>query len=151
MPGMVPTLNTNAASIGTLLADPRVRAIATALGIGGALELGGAAATALVGGGGISAMQAGPLVMPWPAGMRYPRGIVLRAPDRPEKRYRTQGATLLSSGDVAAVRRVTKAASRARRGRRRSSARTVVVSTPAIGAVRNVCGSCLSAPCSCAR
>jgi len=127
--------------------DPRLRALLSAFGIGGAIAVGEAAVGAITGGGSAMVPQ-GPLLIPWPANTPYPRGIVLRADDKPEKRYRSEGAALLRSGDVAAVRRVAKAASRARRGRgRRSSSRPTVMMLP--GGTANVCGSCLTAPCGC--
>lgn len=127
--------------------DPRLRALLSAFGIGGAIAVGEAAVGAITGGGSAMVPQ-GPLLIPWPPNTPYPRGIVLRADDKPEKRYRSEGAALLRSGDVAAVRRVAKAASRARRGRgRRSSSRPTVMMLP--GGTANVCGSCLTAPCGC--
>lgn len=133
--------------------NPAAVAALRAVGLGaliGAGEVGvQSIAGALSGGGGGAIGVRGPLLMQWPAQTPYPRGIVLRAPDKPEKGYRSKGSALLLSGDVAAVRRVQKAATRARRGRRytRSSARTVYA-LPAPGG-HHVCGSCLSSPCGC--
>lgn len=134
------------------LMNPTVINALRAVGLGALVGAGEAGVSALIDGaiGGGSVGARGPLLMAWPAMTAYPRGIVLRAPDKPEKRYRSAGAALLLSGDVAAVRRVTKAASRARRGRRRSSAssRPMVMMLPSSGTA-NVCGSCLTAPCGC--
>lgn len=129
-----------------LLQNPTVRQIASGLGLALGSEFAVDAASALLGGGGAVA-KSGPFLMAWPAGTAYPRSITLRAPDKPEKKFRTTGAPLLSSGDVTAVRRVQKAASRARRGRgrRSSSPRTMMV----VAGTRNVCGDCLTAPCAC--
>lgn len=133
----------------TALMNPSVQAALRAVGLGGLIAAGEAGVSALAGlGGGGSSMASGPLLMNWPAGTTYPRSIVLRAPDKPEKRFRTEGAALLRSGDIAAVRRVQKAAGRARKGRRRSSARPQVLMLPANG-TRSVCGSCLTSPCGC--
>ena len=131
------------------LMNPSVIAALRAVGLGGLIGAGEAGVSALLSAaGGGSAGVRGPLLMDWPAGTSYPRGIVLRAPDKPEKRYRSAGAPLLLSGDIAAVRRVRKAAGRAGRGRRRSRAPQVLALGPG---VRNVCGSCLSAPCGCSK
>lgn len=128
------------------LADPRVRSTLSALGFGGLIAGGEAAVGALLSSGsGISAT--GPLLMQWPAQTAYPRGIVLRAPDKPEKRYRTRGASLLDSGDIAATRRVVKAAGRARKGRRRSSPRQSMIMLPS--STVSVCGACRTGPCAC--
>lgn len=136
------------------LMNPSVQAGLRALGFGALIGAGEAGVNALVGGaasaltaGGSAAGVSGPLLMNWPAATSYPRGIVLRAPDKPEKRYRSEGAALLRSGDVAAVRRVQKAATRARRGRRRGAAPRQVLVLP--NGQHHVCGSCLSSPCSC--
>jgi len=136
------------------LTNPTVAATLRAIGLGGLIGAGevgvSALASAAFGSGGASGVGVrGPLLMQWPASTPYPRGIVLRAPDKPEKGYRSKGSALLMSGDVAAVRRVQKAATRARRGRRRSSSRQpTMLALPASG-MRMVCGSCLSSPCGC--
>lgn len=139
-----------------LASSPGGAAALRALGFG-ALVAGGEALVegaasgvgALFGGGG--QMVRGPLLMAWPAQTPYPRGIVLRAPDKPEKRFRTVGAPLLSSGDVAAVRRVQRAAGRARkgRGRRATGRQPNVVYLPGAAATHHVCGGCMTSPCAC--
>lgn len=130
-------------SLTTLLNNPTVRQIAVGLGIPlaieGAVDLG----SALLSGGGM-ARTSGPFLMNWPAGTPYPRSITLRAPDKAEKRFRSRGASLLDSGDVTSVRRVTKAAARAKRGRRRTYARPML-----IAGGHSVCGKCLTSPCHC--
>ena len=130
------------------LRNPQVISVLKSLGFG-ALVAGGEALASGVAGllsGGGGATASGPLLMAWPAGTRYPRSLVLRAPDQPEKRFRSVGAPLLMSGDVSAVRRVTKAAARARKGRgRRSPSRQPVYALQA--GSHNVCGSCLTSPC----
>lgn len=136
------------------LMNPQVAAGLRALGFGALVGAGEAGVQALIGGvsggGAASASGAsGPLLMDYPAGTRYPRSIVLRAPDKPEKRYRSEGVAILRSGDIAAVRRVQKAASRARKGRRRSYSARPVLQIGGGNGVHHVCGSCLSAPCQC--
>lgn len=157
MPGMNVTTGSpiQAGVLGPLISNPAVQQALRALGLGALIGAGTEAVGAIGGGiagllgGGSSAGATGPLLMNWPAATPLPRSIVLRAPDKPEKRYRTVGAPLLSSGDVAAVRRVQKAASRARKGRgRRSSARQPQVIQIG-GGTHHVCGKCLSSPCGC--
>ena len=156
MPGMNPTTGSplQAGVLGPLISNPAVQQALRALGlgalVGGASELVGAVGSGVAGllGGGSSAGVSGPLLMNWPAATPLPRSIVLRAPDKPEKRYRTIGAPLLSSGDVAAVRRVQKAANRARKGRGRRRAAPQVIQIGGNG-THHVCGSCLSSPCGC--
>lgn len=148
MNGTTGSLDLNAAGIGGALSNPTLINLLRGLGLGAVVGAG----SEIVGGAGSAIANLftsnpragqGPLVMAWAAGTPYPRGIVLRAPDRPEKRYRTQGATLLSGGDVAAAKRVRKAAGRARRGTRRSP-RNV---TPIGISAHSVCGKCLTSPC----
>ena len=138
-----------------LAGTPAGAAALRALGFG-ALVAGGEAVISggvnaigsLFGGGMGDTGTNGPLLMQWPAGTRYPRGIVLRAPDKPEKRYRSQGGSLLTSGDVAAVRRVQRAASRARKGRGRRTRQSGGLMMLPPGRMA-VCGGCLTAPCAC--
>lgn len=135
-----------ASAISQLLRNPTVRQIATGLGIGVAADAAIDTVAGLLGMGGGAMARSGPFLMNWPAGTPYPRSITLRAPDKPEKRFRSRGAAILDSGDVTAVRRVQKAASRARKGRRRASSRPMML---VAGGTRAVCGSCLTAPCAC--
>lgn len=157
MPGMNPTTGSpiQAGVLGPLISNPAVQQALRALGLGALIGAGteavGAIGSGIAGliGGGSSAGATGPLLMNWPAATPLPRSIVLRAPDKPEKRYRTVGAPLLSSGDVSAVRRVQRAASRARKGRGRRSPRAPQVIQIGSGQTHHVCGSCLSSPCGC--
>lgn len=135
-----------------LAMTPGGMAALRALGLGALVTGAEAAGTAIgnffTGGSGAMGGSQGPLLMEWPAMTRYPRSIVLRAPDKPEKRYRSEGTALLRSGDVAALRRVQRAASRARR--RRGPTRRVSQPIYALpSSTHHVCGSCLTAPCNC--
>lgn len=89
-------------------------------------------------------MRGGTVVYQLPACTRPPRRVVYQRPDGSQFEFTSRGRPLLYSGDVSAVKRVSKAASRARRSRPRRRA------LPAIDAgVRVVCGKCMSSPCGC--
>lgn len=79
------------------------------------------------------------------AGVKPPRRVVYRRPDGRQFEFTPRGRPLLYSSDVAAVKRVQRTASRARRARPRRRA----LPAPASNEVRVVCGKCLNSPCAC--
>ena len=110
---------------------------------GGAAELGVEAINYLFGGGS-SGCGSGTQVIALPAGQRPPRRVVFQRPDGRQFEFTSRGRPLLYSGDVTATKRVTRAASRARRARPR---RRYAPALPAPTHV--VCSKCLTSPCGC--
>lgn len=122
--------------------------IAGGAAAGGAIELGGDALSylgSLIGLGGSDAMTNGVMVIPLQPGMKPPRRVVFQRPDGRQYEFTSRGRPLLYSGDVTAVKRVSRAANRARRSRPRRRA----LPAPASSEMRVVCGKCLSSPCGC--
>lgn len=100
------------------------------VGLGGGLAL-GAGVDALTGTG------------------KLPRSVFLTSPSGRQVEYKSRGRPILYSGDLAALKRVRRAASRAGRGRRRTGTRLAQIVAMPMTTHHAPCGKCLSSPCSC--